>query len=346
MQQKQHKTKNSTQAPPSESYDMLHNVHLPLELILNIVHCSLPPGGPNQIVDISTPEAQLLVAWTQVSRATYKYATQLLREHCVYINTTSRLQRFLQCLSDSKDSEAASTLPSTTRLTSVSSVYFGLDKDEMLYPELHLFKDLCSELGHSLRRLIIDIPFRKRLPQTWLDTDCNAMFVKGLEQLPSVEEFVTTGGLPAIDFWRHTSPVCALWPNLSRVASFETSLTEEELWSNIATRRTLGTVVLALPSLAQQHKWNVKRAIGQHWNRDSGRDPSCARPLRITLANHEYSTPMIDTEDEEVHDPMGLISVSYLGVPVPDTMNARFDHACREWLIDSAIKDTLWEFGA
>ncbi|KPM34781.1 hypothetical protein AK830_g11784 [Neonectria ditissima] len=321
---------------------MARQLHLPLELILQIVEASLPTGGPQFVIDVSAPEAQLLVAWSQVCRATYDPATRLLRQHCMYIDSVPRLRKLLGCLSASKSYSSTSTLQPTISLGTISSIYLGLPKDTIPGPEVGpLMRDLFIELGSSIRRLILDLPYCT-LPQDNIQPDCNQQLSEGLSALNNVEEFVTVGGLPTIDFWEDGTDFWERWPRLRRLAAFHVLLAEEALWHNIARTRALEQMVLARSLLLRVPKWNFKHAIGQHWSLKLGGDPTLERRMNILLADHEFSPPIIDATEAEIHDPQGLVSVSSFAVPIRGTTFVRTDHACREWMVKAAKEGTLW----
>ncbi|KAH8649772.1 hypothetical protein BGZ61DRAFT_469478 [Ilyonectria robusta] len=322
---------------------MTHQLHLPLELILQIVEASLPTGGPQFIANVSTPGAQLLVAWSQVCRATYEPATRLLRQHCIYIDSFARLQAFLRCLSASKASGPASTLPPAIPPGSISSIYLGLGTDPLLgFVGSLIIRDLLVELGDSVRRLILDVPLRSLDQESGLDTAFNQRLSEGLSALSNVEEFVSVGGLPTLDFWRHESNFWERWPKLRRLAGFQVNIAEESLWYHVTRSRALEQVVISRPHLLRVDRWNFKRAIGKYWRLESGGDPTLARRMRIVLADHEFTPSIIDDSEGDKNDPMGLVCISKFDVPISGNSIVRTDHACREWMIQAAKEGTLW----
>ncbi|KAF5018295.1 hypothetical protein F66182_9720 [Fusarium sp. NRRL 66182] len=323
---------------------MMCNPHLPLEIILHILETSFPSGRPNCINDVSTPDVQQLVAWARVCRATYGPATIFLRKHCVHLNTVPRLEAFLKCLTFPKTPHEAhpSSLPKAMPLSEASSIYIGLDLKAIQSARTSaLIRDVLLSLGGSVCRLIVDLPYRRIAQEYSIDAHINMMFSRGLEALSNLEEFVTLGGLPALEFWRNDLDIRQMWPRLRCLAGFSVNLAGESLWHNVARHRTLEHLVIARPYLFRLDKWNIKRSIGgQEWDSDAGGDSTCARPLKIVIADHQFSSPIIDTQDEHIYDPFGLIDVSSFEVPVD---GKRVDHICREWLINKAKQGTLWE---
>ncbi|UPK99931.1 hypothetical protein LCI18_010866 [Fusarium solani-melongenae] len=302
---------------------MYHVPYTPLELILQILEASLPPGGPGRVFNPSCPDGQLLIAWTQVCRATYQPATSLLRQHFLYIDSLTRLRNFLQCVADS-DTLKQSTLPPTIPLSSISSMYLGLDRADMESPQIaSLVGDLFQHLSQSLRRLILDLPWGRTPPNDMVNTQLNHMFSGSFASLTGIEELIAVGGLPAVDRWSHVHHLCQQWSNLRRLAAFQ-------------------QLVISQPFLLRLNTWNIKASIREHWDPEFGGSSTYARPLSITIANHEFSPPIIDTSDDAIHDPQGLINVSSLDVPITDTTKARADYMCRDWLLEEAKQDTLW----
>ncbi|RTE76758.1 hypothetical protein BHE90_008769 [Fusarium euwallaceae] len=319
--------------------------YLPLELILQVLEASLPPGGPGRVFNPSCPDGQLLVAWTQVCRATYVPATCLLRKHFVYIDSITRLRNLLQCMADSNTLKANTkpTLLPTIPLSSVSSIYLGLDRADMESPQIaSLVRDLFTHIGQSLRRLILDLPWGRTPPNDMVNTHLHNMFSESFTALTGIEELIAVGGLPAVDRWSHVHHLCQQWSNLQRLAAFQVNLAEQGLWHNIARAHSLEQLVIAQPFLLRLNTWNVKASINEHWDPEFGGNSSCARPLSITIANHEFSPPIIDTSNDSLHDPQGLINVSSFDVPIADTTKARVDCICRDWLLQEAKQDTLW----
>ncbi|KAH6951703.1 hypothetical protein DER45DRAFT_587416 [Fusarium avenaceum] len=283
---------------------MTHNLHIPLEIILQILENSIPPGNPGRILSVSTPDIQLLVAWAR--------------------------------------SGEASTLPKTISLSEISSIYFGLSEKEIRLVRTNaLLRDVLIKLGGSVRRLILDLPFRKVGHLYSTENHIDVIYQQGLRALSNLEELVTLGGLPALEFWRSELDIFSVWPKLRRVAGFKINLSEEALWYNMARHRNIEHLVVVMPYLLRRERWNIKEAIaGREWNSDLGGDSTYARPLKIVVAHHEYSSRMVDTRDGDIHDPSGFLDVSVFNIPV---LAKRIDYVCLEWLIRTAKEGTLWK---
>ncbi|CEI62214.1 unnamed protein product [Fusarium venenatum] len=305
---------------------MTHNIHVPLEITLQILEADIPPGRPNRILDVSEPSMQQLLTWTK---------------HCIYFDSASRLRRFLQCLGAEEDGASPSTLPKTMRLCDVSAVYLGLGMEEIQTVETNAtIRDLLITLGGSVRRLIVDLPYRRIAQEHTIDPHIDTLFSRGLRALTNLEELTTLGGLPSLEFWRDGYDIGQTWPKLRRVAGFKMNLAEEALWSNVARDRTIEHLVITMPYVLRRNRWNIKRAIGgKEWNNEQGGDSTNARPLKVVIAQHEYTAPMLDTQDENLYDPEGFIDLSRFEIPV---IAKRVDWLCKDWLVRSAKDDTLW----
>ncbi|KAH7236844.1 uncharacterized protein BKA55DRAFT_521685 [Fusarium redolens] len=287
---------------------MTRSLYIPLEIVLQILETSVPPGEPNRIIDVATPEIQQLVTWTRTLEA-----------------------------------GSRTSLCKTIPLSAVSSIYLGLNLEEIQSIRTGaLVRDVFLELGGSVRRLIIDLPFRRIAMQHSIDAHIDQVFSRGLQALTNLEEYITLGGLPSLEFWRSELNVSQIWPKLRKVAGFSINLSDEGLWYNVARHRNIEHLVITRPYLLRLQKWNIKQSIGgELWNSEFGGDSTYARPLKIVIVNHEFSSPIIDTEDGNIHDPDGLLDVSPVEIP----MHAkRVDYVCREWLIKAAKEDTLWRY--
>ncbi|XEV02677.1 hypothetical protein FSHL1_007964 [Fusarium sambucinum] len=306
---------------------MTHNCHVPLEITLQILEADIPEGRPNRTLDVSKPNMQQLLTWAK---------------HCIYFDSASRLRKFLQCLGAEEDGVSSSTLPKTMRLCHVSTVYLGLGMEEIQTVETSAtIRDLLVTLGGSVRRLVVDLPYRWITQEHSIDPHIDTLFSQGLRALTNLEEFTTLGGLPSLEFWRDGFDIGQMWPRLRRVAGFKMNLAEESLWSNVARDRTIEHLVITMPQISRRNKWNIKRAIGgKAWKNEEGGDSTHARPLRVVVAQHKYTAPMLDTRDENIHDPEGLIDLSMFEIPV---IPKEVDWLCKDWLVMSARDDTLWE---
>jgi hypothetical protein len=225
----------------------------------------------------------------------------------------------------------------------VSSIYLGLSLEEIQSIRASaLIRDILLELGSSVRRLIVDLPFRRIAMQHSIDAHIDQVFSRGLQALINLEEFVTLGGLPSLEFWRSELNVSQIWPKLRKVAGFSINLSDEGLWYNVALHRNIEHLIITRPYLLRVQTWNIKQSIGSElWNPEFGGDSTYARPLKIVIVNHEFSSPIINTENGNIHDPAGLLDVSPVEIP----MHAkRVDYVCREWLIKTAKEDTIWGY--
>ncbi|KAF2624070.1 hypothetical protein BU25DRAFT_413941 [Macroventuria anomochaeta] len=206
--------------------------HLPLELVLNIITCSLPAS--DAILPPSHDVTKLLLTFTLVCHETRRLANRYLRERCVYLSTSKRLSSYVSATKKELGLRNA---------TALSLSPFGETIDD-----LHL----CSwvrELFHytcaSLRRLVIDIPLRSLYPEDD-HLAVRRVLREGFERLENLEEFVSTRDelyLEVTDDGRHPA-VWKSWKKLRRVALYNVDLTFY-FWQDVARLPALETLVLS-----------------------------------------------------------------------------------------------------
>ncbi|KAF1933772.1 uncharacterized protein M421DRAFT_1143 [Didymella exigua CBS 183.55] len=206
--------------------------YLPLELVLNIITCSLPPS------DVMLPPAhhvtKALLTWTLVCHETRRLAKRYLRERCVYLSSPQRLSAYL--LAIKKEPELRS-------VTTLSLSPFGNTIDDLR---------LCCWVGNllnhtceSLRRLVIDIPLRSLYPEDD-HLAVRRVLREGFERLENLEEFVSTRDelyLEVTEDERHPA-VWRCWKKLKRLALYNVDLTLY-FFSDLASLAQLETLVLS-----------------------------------------------------------------------------------------------------
>jgi hypothetical protein len=74
--------------------DMDMDMPLPLELVLNIITCSLP-SSPDVLLNAAHPTTKLLLAFTLVCHETRRLAVRYLAQHCVRLDSPTRMRSFL-----------------------------------------------------------------------------------------------------------------------------------------------------------------------------------------------------------------------------------------------------------
>jgi hypothetical protein len=206
--------------------------HLPLELVLNIITCSLP--SPGVILPPSHDVTKALFTWTLVCHETRRLANHYLREHCVYLNSSQRLSAYLLAI------KRESRLRGTTTL---SLSPFGDTIDDL--PLCSWVRELFNYTCQTLRRLVIDIPLRSLYPEEDR-LAVRPILRAGFERLENLEEFVSTQdelylavteGVRDPAVWRH-------WTKLKRLALYNVDLGTLDFFRNLACLTQLQTLVL------------------------------------------------------------------------------------------------------
>lgn len=208
--------------------------HFPLELVLNVITCSLP--AHDEILSPTHDVTKALLTWTLVCHETRRLANRYLRERCVYLDSSRRLSTYLV---------AARRNPELGRATTLS-----------LSPFEHTINNLplCSEVRAlfsltcgTLRRLVIDIPLRSLYPEDDHQS-VRRVLRDGFEQLANLEEFVSTKDelyLEVTEDGRHPA-VWQNWKKLKRLALYNVDLTFY-FFRDLARLAHLDTLVLSRP---------------------------------------------------------------------------------------------------
>ncbi|KAK0392811.1 hypothetical protein NLU13_2306 [Sarocladium strictum] len=221
---------------------------LPLELLIQIIEC-VPPNR-QAILPVGSVATKTLVSLTRVSRSIYRPATTVLRQQCMYVDTSRRLADVLLCM----DRLVPSLSPGLS-LRHVTALYlapFGASLDDQ--PTARWVREMLCEVSETLLRLTISMPFSSLEP--WDDhLNVRRTLREGLEQLHALEEFACIGDYPTLSVstpageatGTTTTDVWRLWPRLRRLMLFGVPLESHWLWWDIATLESLTHVVLVRP---------------------------------------------------------------------------------------------------
>jgi hypothetical protein len=309
---------------PSTSLAMEVHMPLPLELVLNIITCSLP-AAPDALLDTSYPTTQLLIAFTIVCHGTRRLASRYLRQHCVYLDTTRRLEAYLN------------VVPSQPALSQITSLSLATsDRD---HSDLHvctLVSNLLTSVSGTLRKLVVDMPLWSCLPPPHhLD-----VLRSGFDRLVNLEEITSIQcelflGSP-VDHDEDKGSVWTRWPRLTRMA-FGNAMLAQEFWRQLSLHPSIQTLVVAGTKLFTE--CDPKAEYLSH----------TSRPLRVIVIDHNHWRVEDCAEykwnsDWEAADSAHMMTISkrLLSFP-PDSEDANYGQAGRHTLIKSAAEDgTLW----
>ncbi|KAF9696822.1 hypothetical protein EKO04_005209 [Ascochyta lentis] len=206
--------------------------HVPLELVLNIITCSLPAS--DAILPPSHDVTKLLLAFTLVCHETRRLANHHLRERCVYLSSSQRLSSYLLAIKNEPELRNATAL-------FLSPFQETIDDLPLCCWVRELFNYTCV----TLKRLVIDIPLRSLYPEDD-HLAVRRVLREGFERLENLEEFVSTRDelyLEVTDGVRHPA-VWRSWKKLKRLALYNVDLTFY-FWQDVARLPAIETVVLS-----------------------------------------------------------------------------------------------------
>ena len=208
--------------------------YLPLELVLEIITCSLPAA--DVILAPSHDITKLLLTFTLVCHETRRLANRYLRERCVYLDSPKRLSAYL--LAIQKDAELRNA-------ASLSLSPFGKTIDDL--PLCSWVRELFNYTCDTLKRLVIDIPLRSLYPEDD-HLAVRRVLRKGFQRLENLEEFVSTRDelyLEVTDDGRHPA-VWRSWKKLKRLALYNVDL-DFNFFHDLAHLPALETLVVSRP---------------------------------------------------------------------------------------------------
>lgn len=205
--------------------------YLPLEIVLNIITCSLP--NPKAILPPSHDTTKQLLTFTLVCHETRRLANRYLRERCMYLSSPDRLTSF-NC-----------TITQQPTFRSITSLSLSPFHDTIDDPStcLHIL-ELFTHTAPTLRRLIIDMPLRSCYPEDD-HRSVRPILRSAFSQLVNLEEFVSTRDelyLAITDAERHPA-VWRSWKKLKRLSLYNVDLTSE-FWRDVAALPLVETLVL------------------------------------------------------------------------------------------------------
>ncbi|RDA94128.1 hypothetical protein CP533_6620 [Ophiocordyceps camponoti-saundersi (nom. inval.)] len=310
------------------------HARLPMELLLRIVECVVP-ANPRALMPASDTATKTLLSLTRVSRATHGHASKLLRQRCLYVDSSRRLGCVLACMA-----RLVPTLPPVVSLRHVTSLYlapFGPSLDHL--PTAEWTRDLLCEMAETLRRLVVHMPFGSLDPVVDEHLAVRRALRQGFEQLTRLDEFVCLGEYPALSVPEAHTDVWRLWPKLRRLALFGVPVDSHWLWWDIATLPELAHVVLARPQHVQST--NIK---DEYFHKLPRHDPRLGRSIKIVLLDAAYEMANLDTARWRDIDPSGHMTVEVYEVPVPFYGDETPQELVTDWVKRGALQGTLWSW--
>ncbi|KAF5023341.1 hypothetical protein F66182_4649 [Fusarium sp. NRRL 66182] len=306
---------------------------LPPELLYHVIE-SVLPSNPHALIPPSHISTKTLLSLSRVSRDAYGVATRLLRERCLYIDSSRRLALLLLCVP-----RLIASLPPVLSLRNITSLYlapFGDKLDDQ--PTASWVRELFCEVCGTLRRLVVDMPFQSLDP---LDDHLNVRRTlrEGFERLDMLEEFVCLGDYPALSLQDSPTDVWGLWPDLKRLTIFSAPVDSHWLWWYIAAKPMLEHVVLARPLNVEAA--NIKDEYFHKLPRD---DVRLDREIKITLLDAAFVWRGVKTWRWEEIDPKGRMTVELYDVPTSFYGDEMPRELVTSWVRRGALDGSLWDW--
>ncbi|KAK2746807.1 hypothetical protein FQN57_002849 [Myotisia sp. PD_48] len=329
---------------------------LPNETILQIVK-SLIPSSPPVAFAASHPVTQTLISFTLVSTLTSVDARRLLLKHCLYIDSEERLEKLLSLKRQSLI-DLTTAAPNGLFLApfppSTEESYVRLDQHPNIIKNVAL---LLSDVREKLTRLVIDMPLRSLYPED--DSDhLRPILREAFAGLTALEEFCSTRDELYLDTkeLRGSEPeVWSLWPQLRRLALYNPSLTNAEVWSGFKNCGSLTHLVVTRsdglyeqvsddPTLCNSLT-QLRRVVVVNTEEEFAREIRRENPVMKNtflgrLSSFQLSHNAALAHAEEFED-----SPFCSAIYVPsnsDTSDMDID-VCQEFVRHHAIEGTLWD---
>ncbi|PYH80060.1 hypothetical protein BO82DRAFT_339029 [Aspergillus uvarum CBS 121591] len=204
---------------------------IPGELILQIIDC-LIPSTSRKIYPRSDLVTQTLLSLTLACKLTHHPARRLLFQHCLYIDSRERLDQLLEQSGYFRGNSSITTNDQAQQCPQIRaySLYlapFPPDQLEDAHTVRHVER-LLSQVGATLRNLIINIPLRSLYPEDdvqGLRVTLRAAFahLPALEDFCSVQDELYLKSLPQdpeAGEMIEEPPVWPTWPRLRRLALY------------------------------------------------------------------------------------------------------------------------------
>ncbi|KAF2474259.1 uncharacterized protein BDR25DRAFT_216733 [Lindgomyces ingoldianus] len=300
---------------------------LPIELVLNVIHCLLP-SNPDVFLPSSHPITKTLLSFTLVCRETCRVASRYLRQYCVYLSSGPRLRAFLLGIP---------TDPELRNTTALVLAPFGNTIDDQ--PTATWVRELFFYTCSSLTRLIIDIPLRSLYPEHD-HLDVRRILRAGFCRLENLEEFVSVRDELFLDLTHHGSEpsVWQSWPKLRRLGLYNVDA-DMGFWLNIAKMPHLETLVLTrADSLSDV---DIKHSLFLNAS------PNADLRLKILII-YIGEDPILPLHLAQIPwskiDPGGKVTVMLykIGTFCPGDVSIE---TCQEWVRSKAEDGTLWDLG-
>ncbi|KAL2861755.1 hypothetical protein BJX68DRAFT_260565 [Aspergillus pseudodeflectus] len=327
-------------------------IELPAELILHVVECLIPSTlpvvfGPQHIV------TRTLRSLTLVCRLVSRTAKHLLIKHCLYIDTSQRLDRLLDVSPYAFVSQNGHC-PFPAGLFLSPFPPENLNKPSIARQLDHLSLAVCS----GLARLVIDMPLRYLYPEDD-HLRVRPILREAFKRMAMLEEFCsvrdelylsTKEGMQEPAIW-------SFWPRLQRLALYNVAIESSQFIEGLRQCLNLTHLVLVrpdgladgvpgeeigsefLPSLQRLMIVNTAEGFlhSTHVDQRTWEESFVGRlhALRSSSGSGDADAGDSDSESGSV--------ASYLSLRVPFGRDEEDIEICQEWLSVQAVNGTLWD---
>lgn len=295
---------------------------LPPELILSIIECLIPSGTTPIALPSSHPTTRTLLSLARTSSITYPTACRLLYTHCLWIDNPSRLQLLKDSLTASPSTNNHARL-SEPILEHITSLYLSYTAIEDPAPALNLLT-LFTHLAPSLRRLVVDMPFRNFDFGDKFNTQ--SILRRGFSQLTALEEFCSVRDELYLDLFNSENQSSerwrwSVWPKLRILALYNKDVGAEGFWEDVGKLGGLETLVFTRADGLEEVDMKVE------WRRSCGDEK---RRLEVLLVNvesqHRVPVGKANWKDgDKVKVREANVPTSYYGDEDPIVL-------CQEWV--------------
>ncbi|KAF9734040.1 hypothetical protein PMIN06_006289 [Paraphaeosphaeria minitans] len=306
---------------PLDAMESLKPMHLPLELVLNVITCSLPK--PNVLLRPAHPITQLLLQFTLVCHETRRVANRALREHCVYLSSQPRLCSLLLAI--------ATARPDLRQITALVLAPFGGSIDDQ--PTATWVQELLQHTCPTLKRLIIDIPLRSVYPERDRQGVRNILR-EGFQRLEHLEEFVSVQDELFLDLYWHGGEQAfwTRWSKLRRLALYNPA-SHPSFWRDVAKMENLETIIMTRADGLRDY--DIKSQYFRH----------CNKPLKVLLINIDSQQMRYGNfrrGNWDVADPKRNMTVMTYSIPL--FMDDDPNEVCQDYVRIGAEHGTIWDW--
>lgn len=309
-----------------------HELVLPIDLILNVIDFIIPAPKQSPVaLSRHHPITKTIISLTLTCRAIYPTAHRLLYTHCLHISTPRQLNLLLDTLAGPSDPTRLSSTNGPL-LTYITSLYLSVSVSFNYVVDLTIvlsIRRLFSFISPYIRRLVIDLPFRRYFPDDTA-SPVRQILRSAFSDFPVLEEFCSICDELCLDLYpdllmpREEPFVWSFWPRLKTLALYNVDVSTDRFWDGLRKLNNLETVVLTRSD--GLNKVDIKR----EWRKKFDEEIQ-VKALDVVLVNveAEHQVPMGSDEWKE----NDVIQVRDLDVPTSYYGDDDVITLCQQWVM-------------